>query len=456
MATVNVTVAGTKIDVTSITGGQATFAELVTAVNAVTAGTITGSGTSGDPYVITTPSGYRELEISNGCEILMEADTFIEWGSITTSGQYALDIAAGGKLTIEEGCKLDCSAGAAAAVYWTCYGEIHAVGTEAKPVLIYGLHRWYFYPRVDSELIWIEFDYNRAGYIIYNSGDTNFPEIIVQIKNCKFLNTTSANCRALYLTSNIFVNWQIEDCLFDNMLSTVLYGATVKLKNCTFTNMNDHSILAYNNGGYNGSPYSTSVTPANDPKIGIQALLVLDGCVFQDNSLDSDYAVYGAYGTRVLLKDCVFDNLYEGLYPNTNGMFLVHNNSFTDVANEVNFNNGVLLHAHEIDITVQDENGDPIEGICVSLVQVDGKERHSEFTNSNGKILTAFGGNPFLIEKEETSEGVFEDWSDHYLIASGKGYKTVVRDIGVTQDLTITITMERDYSKIQIDQEVLI
>ena len=90
-------------------------------------------------------------------------------------------------------------------------------------------------------------------------------------------------------------------------------------------------------------------------------------------------------------------------------------------------------------------------GAAVVVRQNEGHERWAFFTDVLGQISTVFGDIPgvVVIEKNETSTGVYDQWSDgsdadhmHSVIITYKDYTTAdVRQIAFTEDKEITVQM---------------
>jgi len=170
---ISVAITSIKIDITSTGGVQVPFSDVVTAVNANTAGTITGSGTDADPWVITA-TAYRELEISSGCKVLFESGTRINWQWSTTSGTYyILDMAAGSTVHIEEDVIFDLgSTGTYRRGYVYSRGSLIINGTLGNEVIFKNYRSMYIYP--------------------YNYD--------VTIDHCKFQNATYSNGYMVYVS----------------------------------------------------------------------------------------------------------------------------------------------------------------------------------------------------------------------------------------------------------------
>ncbi|MEA2037565.1 MAG: hypothetical protein U9O94_08705, partial [Nanoarchaeota archaeon] len=167
---VTVSVTATKIDITSTDGVQETWDTCVTAINAHTAGTVTGTGTSGDPYTITAAS-YRELEFSSGVKVKFVAGTYTDWQWGTTSGTYVIfDASSGCEIEIEQGCNFNFgSTGTYKRGYVYLYGKVTAQASSGNEIVFENYRSMYIYSR-DTQVMDYVFLKNctySSGYMIY-------------------------------------------------------------------------------------------------------------------------------------------------------------------------------------------------------------------------------------------------------------------------------------------------
>ena len=113
---------------------------------------------------------------------------------------------------------------------------------------------------------------------------------------------------------------------------------------------------------------------------------------------------------------------------------------------------GTFLHSRALDLTVLDENSDPLENATVRIrtkleKTVDGRdypyEEFSFLTDENGEVKGCVEDSIYLTEKEEPSNGVFIQWSDgtgdnvHIIEISKEGYTLDTREVAMTEDKII-------------------
>lgn len=452
---ISVTVNSIKIDITSTGGVEETFDSVVTAVNSVSAGTITGTGTSGDPYVVT---GDREIEISTNCIVRFVADTYLEWNSITTSGRVALDCASASIVNVEEGCHFTFD-GSAAQIYVSFYGEINLSGTTSKHIVLERMSRIYMYIRSASIWEYFEINDNRVasagGYCLYFSnfsGSNQAPTII--LRNFSMSSSTNYGLGFYFTPGGIYSNFDIHDFVIDGLyVGAYLYGCSVKLYDGVIKNCVSYAIQAYGVGNVVSAEYDTSHDDNTFPTGRFQSMGVLENITFQDNN--TTWAILNYYNSLLQVKDCTFIDTgagtKDGIYTTYGSVLLEYNNTYTNMGTEKGMTqNGSILKTRKFDITVQDESSNPIKDATVTWVQgsTPSKERWPATTNSDGKVLNMYGGSPILVESEETTIGVFSPWSNdtgnglcHYLTVSKYGYDTYQSIYNITQDYDITVTL---------------
>jgi len=177
-----------------------------------------------------------------------------------------------------------------------------------------------------------------------------------------------------------------------------------------------------------------------------QYMTMFDNCTF-DNV---DSGVYGvqSYCSVILLKNCTFLNQ---IYPILagGGLVLLYGTTTYPVAPTANIlyvGQGTVLHVNKLDITVQDEGAAALENASVHIRQKGSSlEQWNFFTDSNGQVkCCGYQEDIYLVEKEETANGVFTQWSDgtgdlvHEINISATGYTLDSREVAMNQDRSIT------------------
>jgi hypothetical protein len=455
---ISVVVSSLKIDVTSTGGVQVTLDDICTEINDTSVMEKTGT-----IYLIKRQVGsaYREFEISSGCKVLFEADDTLNFEGITSSGTYViLDFATNSEIEIEEGFTFDFNSDGQtyARAYLYIYGQLTMVGTLSNNIVFKNYRSCYISPRNDQYWRYVTFKNATyyGGYLLYYSNYTAYyaKGILFDIQYVTVTNDPSLYYNGrLYITNSgyiekdfVFRNWTV-DYLDYPLLS---YQGSYKFVDCIFSNSKTYP-TPYTAGGQVGHPYLTSKEgDFSRPKDNYQPLLVFENCLF-DNL---DLGVYGLriyYNSNIYLKNCeIKDSSAKALYLSYGSFVLINGITYTNCATTPLSlsNNSASLHVREVSITVVDINDAPIEKACVSLRQAEDKEWHCGFTNSDGKLLNGFGDPSVLIEKEETSYNVFDNWSDdisagryHIIQVSKDGYTTKSQDIEITEDKDITIKL---------------
>ena len=464
---VTVTVTATKIDVTSTGGNWETFDAVVTAVNAITPGTITGSGTAGDPYVVTVISGNREIEISSGCKVTFVSGTVVRWGTTTTASTYALDFANGSYVVIEDGCDID-SSGGTVSLYWSFYGNINITGTSGSRVTLGGYTRLYMYMNTDvGDCVWEYFDMAnpRAGtsYAFYLSGQTStgfqtdvtFREFTI----------TGYTYGLSFQPGGMYGNLHFSDFVIDACsYGIAVNGTSCKVMDGVIQNCPTRGIDLNNSGNVISAAYETAQDDTRFPTGRFQSMAVFENIHLIDND-NGVYHVYADLNSLAFFKNCTFEGVtysgtQDGVYSGTGAVVIQEGTTWTNMhVKRVWATDGTHLHGRSFAITVQDENGDPVVDATVSWVQGSSpsKERWATTTDANGQIKSVFGDDPVFIEKEETATDTFEDWTTDGLkvVVSKHGYKKFEAVYTMDSAKSVVVTLKKDYPKVQIDQEVI-
>lgn len=445
---ITATVTSTKIDITSTGGVQETFDDVVIAVNAVLAGTILGSGTSGDPYEI---KGDRELEFSSGVKVLFQQNTFVEWNEITSSGRYAIYLAAGSEIEIEDGCSFDVSGSPQANIYNSFYGKITANGTSGNRIVLKGGARNYNYPR--DEQVWNYVDIvDNTVYGFYLNPSTIEPDC--SATNIRIYNTSGNSGIGMFLTSGKYANWTFDEIeIYDKATAIYALDAAAKITNSYFHDC-DNQALFYNVGGIVGDTYQTAQDDTIFKQGYLQTFMRFENCTWEDMDLGS-YLIYAGHGSKVVFKDCTFTaDTYSG---SQNGIYsfsgsrviFLGTNTFSNLnADKVWATDGTFLHGREIEVYVEDVDGSPIENAFVGALNASDKEKWQGYTRSDGYLKNMFGDPMILIEKEETSNGVFEQWSNdessdlcHQILVDKFGYNKYQICLEMTEEKSLEVVL---------------
>jgi len=435
---ISVTVTATKIDITSTAGVLEDWDDVVTAVNAVTAGTITGTGTSGDPYIITCPSGYREVEFSGGVRVNFVANTYIEWAN-ATAVTYMIDLATTAELYINEGCNFNLSTGASKNAYMLMYGKVTITGTVSNRVVFENHRLGYWWPFDAQDLNYVDFKNvgNSAGYLFYCGKANSRIAPICSYKNIRCYNDNGNIWGRAYIghgsnqiDRSTFENIEIYNCeyFYSNVGSS-------KLKN-VYVHDTTNYCFSQQVGKYSILPYrDTDPDQLEDQNLRNQAWHSFEDCEF-DNVDSGVYGLYLQYQSVAKIKNCTFKNQTYGLRSLYDcRIILLGTNTFTGNTVDRSIGDGdMYLYGHEIAINIQDTAGNPIENALMYIEATNGKDKQQLISNSNGDIKDAHGDDCAFIEKHETSLGVFTTWDDYDYVVFAEGY---VQETGSFQPSTV-------------------
>jgi len=145
-------------------------------------------------------------------------------------------------------------------------------------------------------------------------------------------------------------------------------------------------------------------------------------------------------------------------------------NTFTNVTHprtwDANYP-GQHLHVYPLEMHVVDRNNNYVEGATVIIGQSEGKESHNFITydsygdnpsaGNTGNVRDCLNDNPVFVYREETSAGVYTNWSDsiedgryHKITIFKPGYKMWTRDITFDQNRYIKAILEEEGKKLSL------
>jgi hypothetical protein len=272
----------------------------------------------------------------------------------------------------------------------------------------------------------------------------------VALNNCTVKDNTPHYGTVYFQTGN-YSNFTIEDCTFEDIYDVRIYAASaLKFKNCTFNSLFDYPLIYGGSASQTSAIYTTSKSPTYFSNPQNQPFVYFDGCTF-GNSSDLYAGGSGFTYSVVLFNGCTFQNDTYGYYALEEALALWYGtNTFTSITVDRRWGDRAThLHVRKLVITVKDNNGNNIENACVSVVQAEGKEEWSFLTDSNGQVINAWGDQEvFFVEKEETSTGVYDQWSNsisggqfHWITVSKEGFQTWKAKVEFDADRTITATL---------------
>lgn len=468
---VSVTVTATKIDVTSTAGVQETLSAVVTAVGDTSVMEEVGS-------VITIKRAvgqvYRELEISNNCKIKFEEDHTTNFEGVSNTGTYyLLDFADGSEIEVEPGHTFDFNSDGQtyARAYIICYGQLIMGGTQAKPIVVQNYRSWYDYSRADQTWTYVELKEPTyaGGYLYYSENYTKTKGAgLARSYTNVTVSQSTGNAGYCYFsyTGNPWDGVTYSDWTFTNLDRVYFYISTMKVTRFSFSNFKN-PLFCYGAGNAVGSSaYDTATDNDTFSKKRFQPSLTFDECSF--DSFTTSYFVYAFYGATTYFRSCDFDTESYGIYGQHGARTLEYgdSNTFTSVTVPRRWGAAsTFLRCREIDLTVQDQAGTPIEDATVTLTQESSKrERWTAMTDSDGTILNVHGDLPRLVEREETSPGLFSYWSNdlsggtafHRIRVDKPGYLPVTHDLEMTTDQTVTITLiPENHPLMDVDTQTL-
>lgn len=455
MAFTFTTITSTLLDVASGTG---TLSELYADAIAHTPGCMTNP--SANVYQI---EGNRELELSGTTILTIETGDTIQWDR--TSHGNILEVQQNATIVFEAGSTMNQDASGDHMGYSYFYGRLDVQGTALSRVVWDNCGRNYIYPYGNGSqsnggahtvsYLTIQNLVNSSSYALYMSpGQTTLHDDVTHtfdnIISKGGPTEASGNGWLFYWGWGSFHNFKFTNIDMTNGNGWLIYGASnVHVDGGTALN-GDTDSRVY------GTPGAGNIASAYNPvntKLFATQNSNQNKCLFKNYVFDDgDLGVY-TFGTldrgaTVYLDSCTFQNA-TNVANLTRGILVLHNPTYTSISgSNFSYNGGTVLHARKMTLTVEDSLTNPIADATVVFRQKEGKETWECRTDANGQVLDAHGEPIWLIEKEETSNGTFSQWSDgtgdqvHVIEVYKDGFSVHTQEVAMTADKTITVTLE--------------
>lgn len=257
---------------------------------------------------------------------------------------------------------------------------------------------------------------------------------------------------------------KFESCTFQGFLYPLSSNYNnIHLKDCIFNQ----------SGTYKGGMFEgTNISPFiggnyNENGLGKrlgQVFSLLEGNTYNDFSDVNTILCY--HGSTILLKDNIFNqtsgNCITVQYSAV--AMLWTGNVFNGVESYAIIIPGLINWVHALDLTVLDENDDPVEDAVIMIRQSQGKEYFSFRTKSNGKVETCHDlGVALLTHKSQYGNNPVtnaEYWSDdsnstyHEVIIAKSGYLPTIEQYVMDQEIEDTITLQLPPEPTYIDRNI--
>lgn len=455
-----VTVTATKID---ITAGTETLKSVYTAVAASGFPGIMTEDTADKEYTIIN----AELEISAGATLDITnasyEDGYLQW-TLSANRAPGLDVLNTGTLTCTApGFTFNLDSNNGNYNYWYIYGNMTLTGTVAKPIVITRYYRMRFFSRTSGNTIswdYVNFtdasSYSASGSPIwidygYASPDYTFDHITITDDGTS--------------TYGLILDSGMDDTgiTFDNYsVTSVRYGIAAHGQNFKMTNSTFEQTYydMISGGGNNGGTYYKNQYTEYHANTLKQPKITFEDCTFKDNYVVSVNEVGLRVNDYILIKvkNCIFQGenagnpLAYGLQGLYGSRFLLQGGiagqTWTDVTNTFYFNTSHApgyYEVYELDLTVNDSGGSPLENVSVTVRQKEGHEHHQFLTDASGNIKDCHGDNPVFIYREIlTNTPTYDVWSDgsgslvHIITISHPDYQVDTREVAFDQNRSIT------------------
>ncbi len=481
---VTATVTTNKIDITSTGGVEVTWAECVTAINSVTAGTITIDNTDPDAIIYTiTTSTYRLLEISSGCIVRFEEFDELRWEKCT-SATYIFTPVTGSEIIVEQGFTFDFGYAGGGAISTAAYdpqrygyinfqGKTTLDGNSTNHITMKNYRIFYITYALSAGCYMHYVDLRGISYSThyYLQLSLTYYPIIDNLIDIQYLDITDTRGWGYVLLGNgdqVVYNPDyitLENWTITGINSFRSLCSTFKVKNFIFTDI-INTPYTYGASRNSGCPYISTSKSGYITTRDFQPYFMYENCSFIGHS--ATWCCGTIYFGLAYYKNCTFTNngaSYYGPYAFYGGTILLDAsctfNSMTLVGTIST--DGLYLVTREVSITVKDTDNNPIDKATVSITQSEGKEWLSGHTNSDGQLLNIWDNPPVLVEKELISYTgpTYTNWSDsiasgryHTIVVSKEGYVQQELQVEVTENKTLTFTLEESSVPVKTNTEL--
>lgn len=455
MAFTFTSITSTKIDVESGTG---TLSELYADAIADTPGCMTNP--SANVYEV---QNNCEIELSGSTDLTIETGDTIQFSR--TSNGTTWDVQGSAQITFEAGSTYIADVNGTHMGYAYFYGGLDIQGTSGNEVIFdnvgrnlmyaYGLNGKshnvnYLIARnlVSGSSYGLQFQ--PSVYSIVDSVTHTYENITVQGGPTE----ASGNGWLFYWGHGSYHNFTFNNIELTNGNGFLCY-ATSNLIIDGGTALNgdiDHKYYGTAGVGLMSSHYNTAKNENFGDHNTNQNKTLFKNYTFDDGDLGVYTAGSIGRGAVVYFESCTFQNAERAI--SVGGIAVMYNPTFTSISvsnyNYISNRNPTVLHARKMTLTVEDSGGSPIEGATVTFRQKEGRETWTCTTDSNGDVLDPSGEPIWLIEREETSNGVFSEWSDgtgnqvHVIEVYKTGYEPHTEEVVMNQDRTKTITLSTE------------
>ena len=444
-------ISSSKIDVLTGTG---TLAELYTDAIADTAGCMTSP--SANVYQV---EGNRELELSSGVTVTTADGDTLQW-ALTANTYPILHVATGSVLNLTQNTKITGDTDGTHYSYIYIEGECNANGTAGNEV-IFELYRSiyiYGYENVDWDHVILRDNVLSSGYMLffqpdlYNTDQLNYTRSFDNI-TIQGGPTENANNGWIFFYGGDYSTFTFNNIDITDTTWAFFYGCSnLTINGGTATSTNQEHRM-WNCGGPRApmQNFEISKTKLRGIDFQNQPKFYYKNYTFDANDAGVYTGPYVDRGTVIYVEDCTFKNATYGMRAQGGIIVLLGTQTYTSITTEKIWGpSGTILHGRKLTLSVEDSGAAAIADATVTIRQKEGNEFWQFRTDSNGDVLDPRGEPIVLIEKEETSTGVFDQWSDgtgnqvHIIEVYKDGYEPHSEEVAMNQDRTKTIVLSTE------------
>jgi len=190
----------------------------------------------------------------------------------------------------------------------------------------------------------------------------------------------------------------------------------------------------------------------NDTDTYGQVYSMMDNCDFENYA--NKNGIHIQYGACVVFRDCDWQATSNDSIQITGpaSAWLWTGNVFSGGNETYDLNNGGYVNrVHGLDLTIEDPDGNGIDGAFVHIEQSEGKEKYLFKTDASGKLIAVHGHEVALLchqhQYGDNESTAVEYWSDssngtsHDVVITANGYHGKVANYVMDQERSDTIVL---------------
>lgn len=455
----NLTLNSTTMQVNDMGGAEYTIEDIYNIVIGDPTYSATMTKSYDGDYVVYTIVPYstqtfRLFTLVSGAHIRIPAYTKLVFTKTNANQATVFNVSNGAKLIVQQNVILDMSGNLQDGANAYYYGSINMNGKSDDSRIIITHHK-YNYIRPYDEQTWNYVDFTQpivnASIDLYVIGNEAYT-MPVSFTNIRHYTATSHYGTPINFNNGNLINITYQDFQITNKQYIIIASSNAHLKNGVIScPASTYGIQIDSSGKINTQPYNTNKT-FNRPIDNRQNYVWLQDITFTDTG--TTCAIICTYNSQVYLKNITISKIgsttRRGVYTYYASSVLLDNVVFNNLLVNITYNtSGIALHVKQQNITILDNNSNPLQYANVSIYSANHEQNWSYLTDINGCIKSTYDTGILLSYKQQYPVNTYTIWCNtadtstyHYVIASCPGYETYTEriDTNISNDIVIRLT----------------